>query len=112
MTNDGFVTIKDTGASNGSFLNRHDGWIRFRQVTLCIGDRIRFGDMEVPLAQLTGIFGSRSGARLEARHFPYRPGNKNAASTARRKDQGPSVRNPRRNPKTGKIEEERTGKTG
>jgi pSer/pThr/pTyr-binding forkhead associated (FHA) protein len=109
---DGLVNVLDSDSRNGTFLNRNDRWIRIRKVTLCIGDRIRFGDIEIPLERLTMVFGHRANARLEAKHFPFRPGNKNALLNARKTDHGPVMQKPRRNPKTGKIEEERAGKAG
>ena len=107
LADDGLVSIQDAGSSNGTFLNRNDTWIRVRRVTLCIGDRIRFGDIEVPLERLTAVFGKRAGTRLEAQRFPIRRG-KNAVGGAKgQPDHGPSLRKPRRNPATGKIEEDR-----
>jgi pSer/pThr/pTyr-binding forkhead associated (FHA) protein len=109
LANDGFVSLLDTGSRNGTFLNRGDSWIRFKRVTLCIGDRIRFGELEIPLERLTAVFGNRSNARLEARHFLLRQGNKRARSFADRSDPGPLLQKPRRNPVTGKIEEDHAG---
>ena len=106
LADDGLVRIQDAGSSNGTFVNRNDTWIRARRVTLCIGDRIRFGDIEVPLERLTAVFGKRAGTRLEAQRFPVRRG-KNAASAVKgQSDKGPSLHKPRRNPATGKIEED------
>ncbi len=107
LADDGLVGLQDTGSRNGTFLNRNDSWIRVRKVTLCIGDRIRFGEIEVPLERLTAVFGSRSRARLEARHFPLRHENKGAKAYTGHSDQGPLLKKPRRNPLTGKIEERR-----
>jgi len=106
-TDDRLVSIIDTGSSNGTFINRNDHWIRVRRVTLCIADRIRFGDVEVPLERLTALFGKRASIRLEARRFPVRKGTSSARSTATQPDQGVSLNKPRRNPVTGKIEKER-----
>ena len=107
LAGDGLVSLRDSGSSNGVFLNRNDTWIRVRKVTLCIGDRIRFGEYEVPLERLTAVFGNHSNARLEARHFPPVHGNKGARSFADLQDPGPTLRKPRRNPLTGNIEEDR-----
>ena len=108
LAGDGLVSLRDAGSSNGLFLNRNDTWIRVRKVTLCIGDRIRFGEYEVPLERLTAVFGNHSNARLEARHFPPVHGNKGARSFADLQDSGPALRKPRRNPLTGNIEEDRS----
>jgi len=106
LADDGLVSVKDADSSNGTYLNRNDSWIRARKVTLCIGDRIRFGDIEVPLDQLTAVFGNRSNARLEAKHFALDHGHGRAKSFASQPGHGPVLQKPRRNPSTGKIEEE------
>jgi pSer/pThr/pTyr-binding forkhead associated (FHA) protein len=106
LADDGIVSIQDAGSSNGTFVNRNDAWIRVSRVTLCIGDRIRFGDIEVPLERLTAVFGKRAGTRLEARRFPVRRGKTAVNAVKGQPDQGPSLRKPRRNPATGKIEED------
>ena len=107
LTGAGHVSILDAGSSNGTFVNRNDCWVRAKRVTLSIGDRIRFGDIEVPLQTLTAIFGKRAGIRLEARRFPIRQGRAMARATPAQHDHGPSLNKPRRNPATGKIEEDR-----
>lgn len=108
LAEDGLISVHDAGSSNGTFLNRNDSWIRFRKITLCIGDRVRFGDVEVPLERLTALFGKRARTRLEARRFPARHGKANSRARAGLPEQGPSLNKPRRNPVTGKIEEDRT----
>lgn len=106
LADDGLVSIRDADSSNGTFLNRNDSWIRARKVTLCIGDRVRFGDIELPLDRLTAVFGDRSNARLEARHFALDHGHSLVKPFASLPDQGPVLQKPRRNPLTGKIEED------
>lgn len=106
LADDGLVCIHDEGSSNGTFLNRNDSWIRIIRVTLCIGDRIRFGDIEVPLDKLTAVFGKRAQTRLEPRRFPPRHGKAVAKSLAGQPDHGPLMHKPKRNPATGKIEED------
>jgi len=105
LSDDGLVSINDSGSSNGTFLNRNDRWIRARKVTLSIGDRIRFGDIEVPLEHLTAVFGRRASIRLEARRFPHRHGKAVVQPSAGKADPGPALNKPRRNPATGKIED-------
>lgn len=102
LAGDGLVNVQDNHSRNGTFLNRNDSWIRVRKVTLCIGDRIRFGDVEVPLERFTAVFGPGAKTRLEARHFALSRG---ARSFARQLDHEPALQKPRRNPLTGKIEE-------
>ena len=107
LADDGFVSLVDTGSRNGTFLNRNDNWIRVHKVTLCIGDRIRFGELTVPLEQLTAVFGSRSNARLEATHFPLGHGDMANRPYADLHASGSRLKKPRRNPATGKVEENR-----
>ena len=104
LAEDGSMWVVDAESSNGTFLKRNDGWIRVLRVTLCIGDRIRFGDSEVPLQQLSAVFGRRANVRLGEKHFSLRQGSKTVAAW----DQpAPSLRKPRRNPLTCQIEEDR-----
>ncbi len=111
LADDGLVSIHDAGSSNGTFLNRNDSWIRVRRAILCIGDRIRFGDVEVTLDALTAVFGKHARTRLEARRFPPRPGKSIAKPLAGQAEHGPLLQKPRRNPATGKIEEDRSTNT-
>lgn len=111
LADDGLVSIHDAGSSNGTFLNRNDSWIRIRRITLCIGDRVRFGDIEVPLERLTAVFGKRATIRLEARRFPARQGKAATRPRTGQALQGPSLNKPRRNPATGKIEEDHAAST-
>ena len=105
LAEDGRVSLEDNGSSNGVFLNRNGTWIRAKKITLCIGDRVRLGGIEVPLEQLTAVFGHRSNARLEPRHFSPRDGNMVTGPFATQPDEEPLLLRPRRNPVTGKIEE-------
>ena len=108
---DGSVSVQDADSNNGTFVNRNDKWVRAKRITLCIGDRLRFGEIEVPLETLTALFGKDAGTRLEAKHFPVRRRRSTAGVTAALHDHGPPLNKPRRNPTTGKIEEVRPVKT-
>ena len=105
LNDDGRVCLNDSVSDNGSYLNRNDTWIRITRVTLCVGDCIRFGDVEVPLDRLIAVFGSHTNARLEMKPVVMRHTKNIAHSYARQAAQGPALHRPRRNPKTGKIEE-------
>jgi pSer/pThr/pTyr-binding forkhead associated (FHA) protein len=105
LADDGLVSIIDAGSSNGTFVNRNDCWIRVRKVHLCIGDRIRFGECDVPLERLTAVFGKRANIRLEAKRFPIRRGKTVSTPLEKQAEHGPARNKPRRNPATGKIEE-------
>ena len=109
LADDGRVSLQDSESRNGTFLNRNDTWIRVSRIVLCIGDRIRFGDNEVSLAQLTGLFGRRSKARLGELPLPKREGKIAASLRAEMHDPRDTLHKPRRNPATGKIEEEHNG---
>lgn len=106
LAGDGLVSLLDTESRNGVFLNRNDTWIRVRKVTLCIGDRIRFGEHEVLLERLTAAFGNSSNIRLEAINYPPAQVNRGLRSFADQLETGPLLQKPRRNPLTGKIEED------
>ena len=105
LLGDGHVRVQDAGSSNGTFLCRNESWIRIKRSTLCIGDLVRFGEIEVPLVELMSRFGSHSEARLEARHFPLRIRQSAKHSSAVKDGKGSPLNKPRRNPLTGKIED-------
>jgi len=105
LAENGLVSLQDNDSRNGMYLNRNDTWIRARKITLCIGDRIRLGEIEVPLEQFAAVFGDRSKARLEARHFPLRRATGSTNPVVFGQDLEPSIQKPKRNPVTGKIEE-------
>jgi hypothetical protein len=52
------------------------------------------------------VFRNNSNARLEARHSSVKHGTGAAAKYAKPPDMGPVLQKPRRNPMTGKIEED------
>lgn len=107
LADDGLVRIIDAGSDSGTFLKRNDVWVRVIKVILCIGDRIRFADVEVSIDRLVSVFGDDSNARLEAKHFS--PGHVRSGTRlfVKHHDHGPVMQKPRRNPTTGKIEEDR-----
>lgn len=95
LAQDGVVWVQDDDSSNGTFLNRCDRWTRVSKTSLCIGDGIRFGDFKVPLEQITALFDGASKVRLRARRFP----------SQRTTDAAEQLQKPRRNPATGKVED-------
>lgn len=107
LAEDGSVWVADADSSNGIFLHRNDAWIRFRKVTLCVGDRIRLGDYELPLQQLTAVFGKRANIRLGEQHFTLRQGGRGNRKVSGWDEPQNSLQKPKRNPLTGQIEEER-----
>jgi pSer/pThr/pTyr-binding forkhead associated (FHA) protein len=106
-TPEGYLTVRDAGSSNGTFLHRNGRWIRAQKVILGTQDRIRFGEHEVPLEQLVALFGQRDRIRLRE---GYSVRGKPLVFQSPAMDQAPPrivLENPRRNPLTGDIEEGR-----
>ena len=106
LLENGLISVTDNDSRNGMFLHRSDSWIRVRKITLCIGDRIRLGELEIPLQRLAAVFGQNTNARLEARHFALMDGNNSARVFAHLPGSSPVLNKPVRNPVTGKIEEQ------
>ena len=106
-TPEGYLAVTDMDSSNGTFLHRNGRWVRIRKVILGTQDRIRFGEQELPLDKLVGLFDQRARVRLRegysVRGKPLVFDN-HAGDPPR-----PRVvlENPRRNPQTGDIEENR-----
>ncbi len=107
LVDDGTVWVTDTDSRNGTFLQRNKQWIRLLKVSLCVGDRLRFGDCEVPLQQLTSVFGNRAGIKLGAQHFTLRQGSPTHRKVTGWDEPGPALHKPKRNPLTGQLEEDR-----
>ena len=108
LAENGLISVTDAGSEHGVYLNRNERWIRVKKVILCSGDRICFGEVQVPLGQLTSVFGKNSNARLEKKHIMLGRMNAAAGSMSRHAEPGSVMQKPRRNPVTGKIEEDRS----
>ncbi len=105
VTEEGYLFVQDSNSANGTFLHRNDRWIRIRKVGLGTQDRIRFGEKEVPLDRLIEAFGNNMRVRLrEGWSVRGKPlvFNQTFAGIPRQKT---VLKNPKRNPLTGKIEE-------
>ena len=106
-TADGYLAVLDADSSNGTFLHRNGRWIRVRKVILGAGDRIRFGERELPLEQLVALFDHSGRVRLREGYsvrgkplvFEEWPGELPKPRVV--------LEHPRRNPLTGDIEENR-----
>jgi len=105
VTGEGYLSVQDAHSSNGTFLHRNGRWIQARKVILGTQDRIRFGDHEVPLDHLVELFGNRARVRLRE---GYSVRGKPLLFDDMLADlPKPKIvlENPRRNPITGDIEE-------
>ncbi len=106
-TPEGYLAVLDGDSSNGTFLHRNGRWIRVRKVILGSGDRIRFGEQELPVEKLVHLFEGESRVRLREGYsvrgkpllFDDRPGEPSRPRVV--------LENPRRNPNTDDIEENR-----
>jgi pSer/pThr/pTyr-binding forkhead associated (FHA) protein len=106
-TDEGYLAVQDNHSSNGTFLRRNGRWVRVKRVILGTQDRVRFGEDEVPLDRLVEQFGHRSNVRLREGYsargkplvFEDYPGDLPKPRVV--------LENPRRNPLTGDIEENR-----
>jgi len=107
VTEEGYLAVHDNNSGNGTFLHRNGRWIRIRKVGLGTADRIRFGEKEVPLDRLIEAFGNKIRVRLRdgwsVRGKPL-VFDQSFAGLSRKKA---VLKNPRRDPITGKIEEKR-----
>lgn len=106
VTEEGYLTVDDSNSVNGTFLHRNGRWIRIRKVGLGTRDRIRFGEKEVPLERLIEAFGDQLRVRLrEGWSVRGKPllFDQSFAGLPRQKT---VLENPRRDPVTGKIEED------
>jgi len=107
VSEEGYLEVQDMHSSNGTFLHRNGRWIQARKVILGTQDRIRFGEEEVDLDRLVELFGDRQRVRLRE-GFSAR--GKPLVFDEHLNDlPKPRVvlENPRRNPVTGDIEENR-----
>ena len=106
-TPEGYLAVVDADSSNGTFLHRNGRWIRIRKVILGTQDRVRFGQDEVPVRQLVELLGQQDRIRLREGYsvrgkpllFDDWPGEATRPRIV--------LENPRRNPLTGDIEENR-----
>jgi hypothetical protein len=107
VTPEAYLAVQDSDSRNGTFLRRNGRWIRIRKVILGTQDRVRFGDYEVPIEDLVDLFGQRMKVQLRE---GYSVRGKPLVFEEQLPDMPkPKVilENPRRNPMTGDIEENR-----
>jgi hypothetical protein len=107
ITDEGFLEVQDVNSGNGTFLNRNKRWIRIKKAVLGTEDRIRFGEQELPLEKLVEALGGDRRVRLRE---GYSVRGKPLVFDQHLLDlHKPKIilENPRRNPITGNIEENR-----
>ena len=105
LDEDGRVYLLDAGSDLSTFLNRNEQWIRVHKIRLCVADRIRFGQFELPLSTLVSAFGSGANIRLGDDNFNSRRRQSSASPKRSNVNVGVKLQRPRRNPLTGKIEQ-------
>ena len=105
LKDNGHVYLLDAGSQFNTYLNRNGQWIRVHKIRLCVADQIRLGEHPIALPQLISVFGKRVDIRLGDEHFSKR--HQKAARSSQREGatQASSLQRPRRNPLTGKIEQ-------
>ena len=104
VTPEGYLAIRDRDSSNGTWLHRNGRWVRARRIVLGTRDRVRFGDAEVPLEQVVGLFGQHGRVRL---HDAYAVRGRPLIMEGDAPRSRAVFENPRRNPLTGDIEDVR-----
>ena len=107
VTDVGYLAVQDANSANGTFLNRNGHWIRVKKVILGTEDQLRLGDKEIPLEQLLAVFSSHT--RVQLREGYSVRGKPLVFEQQFQNPPKPKVvlENPRRNPITGNIEENR-----
>jgi hypothetical protein len=106
LRDNGHIYVLDAGSEKKSFLNRNDQWIRVHKTRLCVADRIRFGELEVPLPQLVAVFGKGADVRLGDKQFSLRKRNSQHSDGTHKPGNSAPLERPKRNPLTGKIEQQ------
>lgn len=85
--------------------------MRVRLVAACIGDLLRFGNVEVELEQITSLFDADAGVRLAEPPIPSLFDTRTGRYALRNPEDEPTLSNPKRNPDTGELEDVE-GKSG
>jgi predicted component of type VI protein secretion system len=99
----GRLYLKDLTSKNGTFLLRSSTWIRADRISMCRDDVIRIGEHELRPEQFLSLFGAESRVWLPPLAEQMSSAGTISPSSAEGED--PKISKPRRNPKTGQIEE-------
>ena len=107
VTEEGYLAVHDSNSANGTFLSRNGNWVRVKTVILGTEDRLKLGEIEVSLDSILAAFGKQS--RIQLREGYSVRGKPLVFDQQLHDPAKPKVvlENPRRNPLTGKIEENR-----
>jgi predicted component of type VI protein secretion system len=100
-----FLWVRDESSARGLFLKRHDQWVRARLISLCTGDLLRIGDVELTIDQITSKYGEHVDVRLAPTPKPSLFDERTGRYTLRSKDDEPTLDTPKRNPDTGGVED-------
>jgi len=106
-TPEGYLSVRDSDSANGTWLHRNGRWIRARRIVLGSLDRVRFGEQEVALERLVAAFGGGERIRLREGYTVRGKPLVFADPAIERARPRIVLENPRRNPLTGDIEENR-----
>lgn len=104
-----FLWVRDESSARGMYLKRHDHWVRVRLVSLCVGDLLRFGDVEVTIDQISSLYDDNVDVRLAPTPAPSIFDARTGRYTLRNKDNEPTLNTLTRNTQTGKVENKNKG---
>ncbi|MEE4172874.1 MAG: FHA domain-containing protein [Xanthomonadales bacterium] len=93
-------TLEDLDSSNGTWRREEDAWVRVRLVQIALDDALRLGERETSLRQLLERFSDV--IVLADLDVPLTEGVLRVAAAS---SDDPRFERPRRNPRTGEIED-------
>ena len=100
-----FLWIRDENSPGGTYLKRHEKWVRIRLIAVCAGDLLRFGHTEVTIEQITQSFGNDADVRLAPTPAVAMIDNRTGRHTLKDPDDEPTFAKPIRNSVTGDVED-------
>jgi pSer/pThr/pTyr-binding forkhead associated (FHA) protein len=97
---EGHWTLEDLGSSNGTWRREEGSWVRVTRIELALDDALRLGERETSLRSLLERFSDV--IVLADLDLPHGAGDLRLTAV---KSESPALERPRRNPRTGEIEE-------
>ena len=97
---EGHWTLEDLGSSNGTWRREEGGWVRVTHIELALDDALRLGERETSLRALLERFSDV--IVLADLDLPHGIGDSRLRGD---KPETQPLERPRRNPRTGEIEE-------